>query len=456
MRVMIVEDQQIILAGIKIMILDELPCDIVTIPRGEEALEQIKTAPAPDVILTDIVMPGMDGLRFIEQAKAILPFCRFLIISGYDRFAFAQKAIRLGVTDYLLKPIERRRLLDTLSAISVGLEAQWEKLRAACLEDFLLLQTSARSSRPYYIQRIKEGSGLCAGFYCVRNGARQPQSILPGCYLMGAAPEMSLYLLLLPASCFDAAHRALLAQVKEVSFGIDEAGSVPRAFQRCAETDDGRFFRDGGQADFCCENEIKSLEEALILQEGRDKAVAAAVAALLRVLESAQGPARSVRAAVRRLMNLLLGYENDFQTERCWQSAQSYEDFLNAVRWRLAAWTGAPQKDTMAYRIRRYVDAHCFQPLSVKRVARAVALSPNYASSLFKRETGESLSSYIRQRQLMAAHQLLLSTDMRIYEIAEQLGYADEKHFSSLFRMYYHVSPKAVRRAAQGPSPAKE
>ena len=58
--------------------------------------------------------------------------------------------------------------------------------------------------------------------------------------------------------------------------------------------------------------------------------------------------------------------------------------------------------------------------------------------------------------QIMAAHQLLLSTDMRIYEIAEQLGYADEKHFSSLFRMYYHVSPKAVRRAAQGPSPAKE
>lgn len=456
MRIMIVEDQQIILAGIKKMIADELPCDITTILSGEGALAQIKTTPAPDVVLSDIVMPGMDGLRFIEQAKELLPFCQFLIISGYDRFSFAQKAIQLGVADYLLKPIERRRLLDALAALSRRHEEYWEKLRAACLEDFLLLQSSDRAVQPYYIEKIREGRGLVAAFYCVRGEARQPQNTLPGCYLMGAAPGRTLYLLLLPASCFDAVHQNFLAQVKEVSFGIDRAGNASRALQRCAEADDNRFFAGHVCGGFNCEDEMNRLEEALALREGREKAVAVALSVLFHTLEGANGPARSVRAAVEVLMDKLLGRGNDFQVEQCWQNAQSYQDFLNGVRWRLTEWTDAPHENSVSDKIKRYVDTHCTQPLNVKRVACAVALSPNYASSLFKQETGESLSAYIRQRQLEVARHLLLTTDLRVYEIAEQLGYADEKHFSSMFRMYYHVSPKAVRRTEQSSSPSEE
>lgn len=455
MRVMIVEDQQIILAGIKKMIADELPYEIVTIPSAEEALERIRTAPAPDIIISDIVMPGIDGLRFIEQARPLLPFCHFLIISGYDRFDFAQKALQLGVTDYLLKPIERRRLLDALSSIAKQHTEYWEKLRASCLEDFVLLQSSARSIQPY-AEKIREDMSLSAGFYCVRGGTRQFQSLLPGCYLMGATPEMALYLLLLPVPCFDAAHKSFLAQAKDVSYGIDPAGHAALALQQCAEADDNRFFKGDGPKEFCCDKEIKRLEEALSLQEGREKAVVIALSVLFHILENANGPARSVRAAVEAVMDLLLGHSNDFQAAQCWQSAQSYEDFLSAVRWRLAAWTGAPREDSTVDKIKRYVDTHCTRPLNVKRTARAVALSPNYASSLFKRETGESLSSYIRQRQLEAARHMLLTTDMRVYEIAEQLGYADEKHFSSMFRMYYHISPQAVRRTEQSPAPAEE
>ena len=456
MRIMIVEDQQIILAGIKKMILDELPCDIVTISSGEEALDWIRTLPAPDVILSDIVMPGMDGLRFIEQAKELLPFCQFLIISGYDRFSFAQKAIQLGVADYFLKPIKRRRLLDTLKGISLRHEERRKKACAAWLDDLLRCQSSDHDIQPYHIEKIREVKGLVAAFYCVRGEAPSLHDILPGCYLMGATPDMTLYLLLLPETRFDDVHRDFLSRAKEASWGIDRAGSISRAFQQCAEADDNRFFANAVSTGFSCENEMQRLEEALVLQEGREKAVAVALHVLFHTLEQADGPARSVRGTVEMLMDKLLGRENDFHVDRYWQSASSYSEFLTVVRWRLAEWIGAPRKETMADRIKCYVDTHCTQPLNVKRVSRAVALSPNYASSLFKQETGESLSAYIRQRQLEAARHLLLTTDMRVYEIAEQLGYSDEKYFSSMFRMYYHVSPKAIRRTDHGSASYEE
>lgn len=82
--------------------------------NGIEALEMVETL-SPDLIITDIRMPGYDGLELLARAKAARPDLDFIIISGYGHFEYAQSAIKYGVSDYLLKPIKKAELMETLS-----------------------------------------------------------------------------------------------------------------------------------------------------------------------------------------------------------------------------------------------------------------------------------------------------------------------------------------------------
>lgn len=70
--------------------------------NGRKALEEIKDQKI-DIVLTDIVMPGIDGIEFISRAKEFLPDASFLILSSYCDFDYARKALRCGATDYLIK-----------------------------------------------------------------------------------------------------------------------------------------------------------------------------------------------------------------------------------------------------------------------------------------------------------------------------------------------------------------
>ena len=93
---------------------------------GEEALLLLKEK--PDLIITDICMPGLDGLAFIEKARKTRPDVLFLIISGYGEFEYAQRALRLGVEDFLLKPVSPDKFQQTLTAIYLRLEKQKRKM----------------------------------------------------------------------------------------------------------------------------------------------------------------------------------------------------------------------------------------------------------------------------------------------------------------------------------------
>jgi len=88
---------------------------------GELALPMIRQI-QPDLLITDIKMPFMDGLALIELIRKELPRMKIVIISGYDDFAYAQQAIRMGVEQYLLKPIAKEKMVDTLIALYKKME----------------------------------------------------------------------------------------------------------------------------------------------------------------------------------------------------------------------------------------------------------------------------------------------------------------------------------------------
>lgn len=118
-KVFLVEDEIIIRNGIKNSINWEMHgYDFVgEASDGELALPMILEK-KPDILITDIKMPFMDGLELSEQVKKVLPTTKIMILSGYNEFDYAKMAIKIGVTDYLLKPISSEKLLDAVNKVA--------------------------------------------------------------------------------------------------------------------------------------------------------------------------------------------------------------------------------------------------------------------------------------------------------------------------------------------------
>jgi two-component system response regulator YesN len=149
-------------------------------PDGEIALPLLQTI-KPDVLITDIKMPFMDGLQLCKIIRERMPWVKIIILSGHDEFEYAQKAIKLGVTEYLLKPVSVQDLHDVLHKIAGQLEQErkvqenLQKLRGqveenqAALRERLLLKlvVGAISSAEAIEQSELLGLDLVARCYLV-------------------------------------------------------------------------------------------------------------------------------------------------------------------------------------------------------------------------------------------------------------------------------------------------
>ena len=88
--------------------------------RGKKRIGGLEKAKEyePDILLVDICMPKLSGIKFLEELKKLSIECKVIIISGFNEFAYAQQAITLGVSHYLLKPIADSELKEALESVS--------------------------------------------------------------------------------------------------------------------------------------------------------------------------------------------------------------------------------------------------------------------------------------------------------------------------------------------------
>ncbi|MCG8710512.1 response regulator [Brenneria sp. 4F2] len=114
-KVLLIEDEEMIRKGLRYTF-DWLAADCIVVgeaENGEAGLHYIRTL-KPDIVVVDINMPVMNGISMIELSARESAVCSYIILSGYDEFGLAKQAIRLGVTEYLLKPLDQTQLTDAL------------------------------------------------------------------------------------------------------------------------------------------------------------------------------------------------------------------------------------------------------------------------------------------------------------------------------------------------------
>lgn len=123
---MIVEDEKFIRDGI-LYLLSEVPgiTEIDTACDGEDAWSMITDARRfPDIVLTDIRMPGMDGLELSDKIREHSAATKIIFISGYEDFAYAKKAISLGASGYVTKPVAQDELLELINRVMIQIRKE--------------------------------------------------------------------------------------------------------------------------------------------------------------------------------------------------------------------------------------------------------------------------------------------------------------------------------------------
>ena len=109
--IMVCDDEEGIREALKLILENEY--DVIFAENGEAAVRKMKASPV-DLVILDIKMPRKDGLQTLKELKRVNPAARVIIATGYKSVDTAQEATRLGAVDYLVKPFDRRVVLETV------------------------------------------------------------------------------------------------------------------------------------------------------------------------------------------------------------------------------------------------------------------------------------------------------------------------------------------------------
>lgn len=182
-KVLIVDDEFIIREGLKTFPWSDYGCEVVgEAENGEEGLLAIR-ALQPDIVFTDIRMPGMDGLALAKEIELEFPHIAILLLTGYDDFSYAQEAVRLGIRDYILKPTDFQVIGEMLQKLIDSIHATQAKQ-----EYYRKMQRRMESALPYLRSRLI--GDLMNGRYFSEEEARKNFEVLEmdtGAYVVVSA-----------------------------------------------------------------------------------------------------------------------------------------------------------------------------------------------------------------------------------------------------------------------------
>ena len=375
-------------------------------PDGEMALPMIRDL-NPDILLTDIRMPFMDGIRLCREVHRTMPWVGMIILSGYDDFSYAQQAISLGVREYLLKPVTPRDLAKALHRV----------------EEALVQERRERESMDALRRRMASGNQflrekLLASLFTEEGDRYEDEALISQMREMGVN---------LAANCY---------AVIDISFQAeeDQRAGCRAALSALAEASGGGVLTcsaaKGARALVMGDNE-KDTEE--------------------RAYSFAQSASQLPELAACRKLLLAIGETvNDYyEIRQSAQSARHVRDMANARGIRQTI-VGRDFEASPVVKARQYLSRHFANPdLMLQDVADAIGLSQSHFSTVFAQETGTTYTQYLTDLRMNRARELLRETGMRSVEIAALVGYHDAHYFSYLFKKNTGMTPGEYRRSVK-------
>lgn len=517
MRTAMIVDDEILSVRMLSHIIDWNAYGVTICATAEDGIDALAKCREchPDIILTDIRMPRMDGLEFIRTVKAESPETEFILISAYADFSYVKKAMELGCTNYLLKPVDERELEETLKTIT-------HKIDVKILEEHRVRENRELMARQDLNRFMRTGSGWnrLEENPCMHGGAFGDYrlcSILPvdnsindyvensslleggletvekeladflkeryGGLLLGYEEDCFVWLLM-DGGEFPVEWSGEIRRYFQETFHMevhicftmvhDDLKKLPMVFERLKRLRKFSFYiGDTPVLGYGYNCEEAAFDQLDLLE--RTKLAAAAVQArdvqkageiVREVLEESVNQSPSflplvyefcyqVVCAVREQLspeeqgkpeNTPL-VKTSYQEVAEIPTAEGLEHFMEGALRVLGGEAGGkkPRYGRLVQEGCAYLEEHFDSNISLDEMCGKLAVSKNYFCYLFKRETGESVWSYLTEIRLKRSKELLLTTDYKSYEIAYMVGYDNPSYFSRLFKKSTGMTPNGYR-----------
>ncbi|MBW7477626.1 response regulator [Paenibacillus oenotherae] len=386
MDILIVDDEMVIREGIKRTLNNRFPDYRIYLASNPEEAVVLLRRHRIHLVLTDILMPGMTGLELMSISRGRHPDVKWVVISAYSEFAYAQEAVRLGAKDYLLKPIGKEVLIGMVEKLSEEIMRD-----AALMQEAEILKVNRKYLREAVFQRW--AAGLDIGRIDLSS-------------FMESYPHFHLIMVKM------------------------ESDKVVHLEHFMIENVLGELIERSGSG-FVTIHDSKSLLGLVMLHEG------VKLPALLEELRTHL--ITYLRVPFQIMHSEQLDHFNvvpaEVQRMRKASTTQVYEHYAS----------GGDRAVEVAL---QYIKTQYNEELSLEKVASVVYLNPVYFSQLFKQKTGKGFKEYVIHLRLEQAKGMLLNPQLKIADIAQRVGYNDIRHFSQVFRKKYDATPSEYRQAS--------
>ena len=407
-RVLLADDEPIILSGLQSMLdWERLGCAVCGAARdGQQALELVESR-RPDIVICDIKMPRLTGLELLEACAQRYPELVFIMLTNHQDFHMAQQSLRNRAVDYLLKiDLDEDKLAHSLR-LAVD---ECEKRRRLCAP-----------SLPRPEGTLAEAAARHAAALLSPEGAYEAERAIAALEGLGAGSRCAAALLILDPSAIPGIGSFTREERQRLfSFHLNLALDVAqKVFQGIGFTllppDQGN-----GTAAFF----LWGLEDAKPIAQFQTRLTAAfRDISQMKLSVLATGVLSGRGLTELRLQTELLKREH----------ALSPRPFLS--------WSQSMGRTDYVAAAKRYVDSHILERVLVQDVAAAIGITPNYLSSLFKRQLGQNFMDYVNATKVKYACALLQDGAHMVYEVSHMLGYDNAYYFTKVFKRYMNMTP---------------
>lgn len=343
---------------------------------GVDALEYMKTN-QPDIVLTDVKMPVMDGIQMASIAKEYYPDIKFIFLSGYKDFTYAQQAVKLNAVDYLTKPVEMEQMIQVLKKTEELLKKErkinkvvnkgYPELKRHYISQLMYKDFTGVEDKVFqaFDINLKNGLGVVA-FLDIKWEGKIPEEakmvLQEGCELFADKNMGSFFLLLDVTQIF--------------------------IIYTASNTKEKSIF----------EQQRKELEENW-----------------------------------KQFLMDKLKITGKFSFGSCFSELNDlYLSYQSALKVR------SSQISDILYQVRNYIEQNYSDTeLSLIQIAEHFNVNHCYLTSIYKEKFGVNLYDYLIQVRLEEAARLIRSGTLKSYEIAERVGYSNSQYFSLSFKKYF-------------------
>ena len=479
-KILIVEDEISAREGIFSVLSKEFPeCSIMTASDGMDGYKQaLRTQPS--IIISDIRMPHMDGLTMLEKLRDQKITSQVIFLTGFAEFKYAQKAIQLDTSDYLLKPINARELVSKVHGLI-------DKINHSAMQDEqlindlrkLYLVTEDDSAVIDQVLKKHEYTDCFVGVIYMGQSEHLPENIkemfhsnqnvftivLPNRHyrgiFLGFKNHDIQYITISRISSLLAEHEALICTYTISRMrAVTDWGEIFTALTKAVPwsiTYKTQFlaYSPAMAADLSSAKSVSSQLtdfrkkiQAKYLNDTHENCKKE-IYRFIEMLRSSEASPSEIITAASYSLNKSIAEADYLSFSKRIHECITYQELMTVLEDYFYFIDSQKENTQYSKQIQKailYITNNYNELISLTSAAEYLGITPQYLSKLFTQETKETFVDFLSSYRMEKAKSLLTETSLQINEIGKRVGYADPKYFCTLFKKKTGMTPNQFRK----------